>query len=208
MSNSPRFRELEARLQQLRDHFLPGVFDPTGTYSDRDHDLARAYRLLAHAEMEAFMEDIAREAAISKISAWKNERKASDLLVCFLACYHSGWNVDFQEEAILFSSQPAKDSAEETVDAALRQYIYQLQQNHGIREENLKNLIFPIGVRKTDLDSTWITTLDDFGKRRGEAAHQSVGAQKAIDPKTEMQDVALLLNGLKKLDELVLELAK
>ena len=37
---------------------LPEKFSPTGDYSDRQLDRARGFRLLAHAEIEAFLEDI------------------------------------------------------------------------------------------------------------------------------------------------------
>jgi hypothetical protein len=213
MPNSQRFRDLRRRLTELRQNLLPKAFSPTGTYSTRQMDRARGYRLLAHAEIEAFIEGISREAVTKKIGDWVNHRNPSDLLVCFLASYHAGWVPEGEEELLgsplPTTTRPAiKDAVNEAVDVAMTQYIKIIKDNHGIREKNLKKLILPVGVRITDLDATWVTNMDEFGKQRGEVAHTNIGAQQAIDPRTELNTVTTLLEGLKLLDELILALAK
>ena len=55
--SSPRYKLLSRRINELRRHLLPAKFDPTGTYSPRVHERCRAFRLLVHAEFEAFIED-------------------------------------------------------------------------------------------------------------------------------------------------------
>jgi hypothetical protein len=52
----------------------------------------------------------------------------------------------------------------------------------GVKVKDLKKLILPIGVRISDLDATWITNLDNFGKLRGDVAHKTVGVLQPIDP--------------------------
>jgi len=82
-----------------------------------------------------------------------------------------------------------------------------LKQNHGVREKNLKSLILPTGLDLTQLNSTWITNLDDFGKLRGEIAHQTVGATTAINPQDEYKRVVDLLQGIKDLDQKLLNIS-
>lgn len=213
MPNSQRFRDLVKRLNELKRHFLPRKFSPTGSYTQRQLDLARAYRLLAHAEIESFIEDISRETAITKIRTWKSTRKSSDLIICFLASYHSGWAEKVEGElyqTLINDGTVAreKDTAEEAVDAAATQYISQIKNNHGVRQKDLRQMILPLGVRFSELDPNWITNLDDFGKQRGDVAHNSVSVVRAIDPQTELHRINDLVPGLKKLDELVVKIVK
>lgn len=210
MADTARLEELKKRLAALRKHMLPRQFPPTGNYSELQLDRARGYRLLAHAEIEAFIEDITFDAAKKGVSEWTHTKKVSDCLFCLVAHYHQGFAVEgFDEQPPLPStSRPKiKDAIKEAVQVAIQQYRSIHENNHGIREENLYRLVLPIGVRKDELDQLWITNLNEFGKRRGELAHKSVKAQQQIDPKSELQDVENLIIGLEQLDVLVAVLA-
>lgn len=207
MANSRRFKDLARRLKELRDHLLPSSFSETGNYTDRQLDRARGYRLLVHAEFEAFLEDSCRELIVKKISEWQNNNKPSNLVIAFLACYHSGWGVDntLDEVDLVNASKgrtQVKDAAKEAVDIALKQYIKKLKANNGIKEKNFKTMVLPTGVEMDELDQTWLTNLDQFGMLRGDVAHKSKKAQGLLDPKDEFKSVKDLLKGLKKLDEL------
>lgn len=213
MPNSNRYRQLTGRLTKLRKHFLPKVFSPTGVYSDRQLDFARAYRLLAHAEFESFVEDIVWGAAVKKVSSWKNQRKSSDLIVCFLSCYHTDWNNEVDEEVTAIQSpkehiKAAKESAETVIDRAMNQFRSLVDKNHGVREASIKKIVIPVGVRWSELDQTWLNTVDTFGKLRGEVAHKAIGVQQQIDPQTEHQNVQILIVGFKTLDELIYRMQK
>ena len=63
MSSSSRFRTLTKELNRLERQFLPKI-NPTGIYSDRQLALTIAYRVLAHAEIEAYLEDRVQKVAI------------------------------------------------------------------------------------------------------------------------------------------------
>lgn len=189
---------------------LPSKFSPTGDYSDRQLDRVRGYRLLAHAEIEAFVEDITFEAAQKSVSKWINTKKVSNSLFCLMAHYHRGFGVEGDEETVPFpaSSRPkVKEAIKELVDLAMLQYHKIQADNNGVREKNLYRLILPVGVCKDELDPLWITNLNEFSKRRGDVAHKAVKAQQQIDPRSELEIVKDLLIGLKLLDKLVSELS-
>lgn len=210
MPRSGRFRELEQRLRELRKHMLPHKFSPTGDYGDRQLDRARGYRLLVHAEIEAFIEDVTFDAAKRGVSEWSKTKKVSDSLFCLVTHYHHGFTAEGFDEEPPFppSSRPkVKDSIKDVVDIAIRQYRKIHDDNHGVKEENLCRLVLPVGVRKDELDQLWITNLSEFGKRRGDVAHKTIKAQQQIDPKSELQVVRDLLAGLKLLDELITNLS-
>lgn len=211
MALSERFKELESRLSELRKNLLPAEFSPTGQYTDKEQDCARGYRLLAHAEIESYLEDISRETVTEAIRLWKKERKPSRSLISFLASYHSSWNVSDQisnEEIIQIAKSRinAKESISKVIDLAQTQYLQRLKDNHGVKENNLFTLIIPTGVDVSELDSTWLTNLNNFGSLRGNAAHNSKLATDEINPKDEFSRINSLLVGLKQLDKIMEEL--
>lgn len=206
MSVSARFKQLRTRLAELREHLLPKSFSLTGDYTDRELDRARGYRLLVHAEIESYLEDISRETITHAIRGWKASKKPSIGIISFLASYHSSWSVTdsaCNEDIIQIakSRKNIKDSIDEIIDLAQRQYIKKVQDNHGVKEVNLKTLILPTGVDMSLLDQSWITNLDNFGSNRGEVAHKSKQAQTPINPKDEYELVKNLLSGLESLDK-------
>lgn len=206
MPLSTRFKELRARLSELRKHMLPEKFSPTGDYTDRQLDRARGYRLLAHAEIEAYLEDIAKETVTLAISEWKKSREPSVLLVAFMAAYHSSWNIDDtlrndEITKISKSRRNVKDSVNEVIDLAQTQFIQKIQDNHGIKDKNFKTLMLPTGIDIDELDSTWLTNLDNFGEQRGQVAHNTKKVTGLINPEDELKTVKSLLEGLEELDK-------
>jgi len=212
MAHTQRFKELKNRLHDLRKRMLPSRFSPTGDYSERQKDHARGYRLLAHAEIESYIEDVAKDVIMKALMSWKISQKPSRTIVAFMSCYHSSWNpddVDAQEEVLRLARNRKciADCAKDILDAASTQYVEQLKNNHGIRTKNLRRILVPAGVDLTALDQTWLTTLDDFGERRGSIAHKAAArVTESIDPKTEYDRVKSLLDGLRNLDKKLIEL--
>lgn len=205
MANSRKFFRFYNRLLQLRRHFLPKNFSPTGLYSIRQLDLARAYRLLSHAEIEGFIEVISKEIIIRSVGEWKIRKKPSDVIICLLSAYHSGWiekdpDAFYSELVVKGSPVSRSSSADAAVDAAVNQYMARLKSNNGIKEQDIKKILLPVGIRNEDLDITWLSDMNDHGRLRGEIAHDSVSVASSIDPKTELDRVERILAGLKSLD--------
>lgn len=204
MSLSKRFKEMRDRLRELRMHMLPEKFSLTGDYTERQLDRARGYRLLVHAEIESYLEDVVKQASINGISKWKNNNKPSVMLISFLASFHSNWDAveEFGTEQINRSPKPRNigEKVNEIINLAQIQYINIIKNNHGVREKNLKSLICPIGIEMDDLDQTWISNLDSFGSLRGEVAHNTKKTTAQINPSDEHERVKALLIGLRDLD--------
>ncbi|MDN7135220.1 HEPN domain-containing protein [Pseudidiomarina terrestris] len=208
---SGRFIELRKRLRELRRHLLPAKFSTTGDYTDRQLDRVRGYRLLVHAEIEAYIEDVAKETVINAIQRWKNNGKPSVVIVSFLASYHSSWAVNDelkQHEIIQLANNrhSGPKAVAAIIDLAQTQFVNKLKDNHGIKEKNIKTLIIPTGIDVDSLDTTWLTNLDDYGTKRGDVAHKAKRAQKSINPKDEYETVKSLLSGLEDLDIQIMKL--
>jgi hypothetical protein len=161
---SKRFEEMEKRLGELRSSFLPDAWDPTGTYTPRVVDLTRAYRLLSHAEIEAYLEDVALAAVVRACEAWDVTRTVSECLLSLLA-YFGAAPITAKEIA---KAKPGRQLVD-VVESAKKDYShYVREENHGIRALNVRRLLFAAGVREHDLSSTWLNTIDSFGAQRGE----------------------------------------
>ncbi len=211
MPQSNRYRQLKTRLTELKNHLLPNNFSATGNYTERQQDRARGYRLLVHAEIESYLEDVSRETVTKAIRQWKSNYQPSIVIVSFLASYHSSWSLTSEiDNADLIqaarSRKNLKDSIDEIIDLAQRQFTQKIRNNHGVKDKNIKTLILPTGIDLAALDQTWLTNLDDFGAKRGEVAHKARRVQDGINPKDEYEFVQLLLNGLGELDRKIVAL--
>lgn len=202
---SKRFRQLRTRVNQLKRHLLPSTFSPIGDYSSRQIDRAKGFRLLVHAEIESYLEDVSVSVVTNAIKQWKSGGNASRSLVSFLASYHSSWNIvdtlnNEQLIAIAKSRRDIKDSVNAIIDLAQTQFHSKVKSNHGIKEENFLLLILPTGIDPSELDQTWITNLDSYGSLRGEIAHKSHHTTGLVNPKDESDKVTALIKGLEDLD--------
>ncbi|MEZ4870096.1 MAG: hypothetical protein R3C14_52695 [Caldilineaceae bacterium] len=78
-----------------------------------------------------------------------------------------------------------------------------MENNHGIKEANILQLLLPVGVEADEIDDVWLAAINSFGEERGRAAHTSGSSHRTVvlpDPKDELQKVKLLLDGLKEID--------
>jgi hypothetical protein len=190
MSKSRRFRALEKRLGMLGSSFLPKKFSPTGVYTDSQYDLARAYILLAHAEIESYLEDRALEIALKAKSSWKNSNRYSEVTRRLFRFQHR-------------RDKPWKpfDKAPDRIEAVFSSFVGWVGRNHGIKEANVCNLLFPIGIEYEQLNQTWLMQIESFGETRGRVAHSSsIKAQQPPDPRAEFEKVREIRKGLRRLD--------
>lgn len=214
MASSREFRLLEKRLSQLRDTLLPRLFDPTGKYTAVEIDSALGYRLLAHAEIEIYLEEISKNIVLKSVKYWVRNRKPTPTLIATLASYHSGWkfNDDSNHNEIIeiAKTRSEKNSLKNIIDNAATQYVNKVKGNHGVKEENLKVLLLPTGIDWDGLDPTWVLDMTNFGELRGKSAHTSSYKYTVseINPKDEYDRVNGLLVGLKILDHKLQELNK
>ena len=190
---STRLRQLALRLTSLKAHLLP-PFSPTGAYSDEDIDSARAYRLLVHAEIEAYFEDRARDIVINNIARWKADRKPRVVIQSLLSCH-----VEQRSVTRVFNDNAGRaDRLECAVDAAASSYFHIILTNHGIKEDNVLKILEPLGI--VDIDRAWLLTMESFGGDRGKTAHSAIATYQPVDPYAEWETVKAILKGIRRID--------
>lgn len=210
MARSVRYRELQRNVSELRRHLLPREFDPTGSYTDRTLTRALAFRVLAHAELESFLEDVAWDRARRALVDWKSSREVGRTalaLVAFSGFLHEAPPASLEPDQPADKKVwPGKLELGEKLQRAANAYHHVVESNHGIREKNLLALLLPVGITPGDLDPVHVATLDSFGQKRGEAAHSSVisyRTKQPPDPESELKEVTDIVAWLKGIDSLM-----
>lgn len=194
---SRRYTQLRNRLFELRKNLLSFLPEPPvskTTYNDQELDLTRAYIVLAHAEIEAFCEDIVRERVRSAKGAFDKTGRVTPVMRKMVS-YYVGKNRRPWTDV----RAPSSDIAEK----ASQSHLAAVNENNGIKRANLEKLLYPLGVLDSHMDVIWLAQMDSFGSARGRVAHNTIGASIAPDPLTELINVNQLLTGLLKLDRVL-----
>ena len=152
---------VETRIQSLANE----IFEPADLAASILTPALKArsasFLVLAHAEIEFAIEtECRRTAGLLRLSVVP----ATAILA---------WGI------VASTSEPQlkkKPALEWIVD----QYDHLVTKNHGIKEANLKMLLLPLGVDMS-VAKIDISTLDAFGARRGDLAHQPLGNWTTTD---------------------------
>jgi hypothetical protein len=189
-----RVQELEDRLDDLAQRLLP-PFRTTGSYTPRQLDHTRGYRLLAHAEIEACLEDLARGVVLDTHSAWDNDGLPRKSIISLVAYNERSLGAPPRTLPLAGPSDVGQ-----RVLKAKNVFSKHVSDNNGVRETNVLKLLLPVGVTEYNIDQTWLATIDSFGQWRGDTAHKAAKQAKFLpDPATEVNTVSVILDGLKKL---------
>ncbi len=197
---SPQFSILSKRITTLRHSLLPKNFSPTGTYTPRVHERAKAFRLLAHAEFESYLESVVLDLVQDRVNVWISNGKLSITLAALLAYVESE---PAKMTSLLTPPQKVSPVLNDRIISARKSFNSLVRtQNHGIREMNVLKLVLPTGLDPAYLDMTWLASLDSWAKDRGDIAHNThTRLRVMIDPSNELRDARMILDGFKRLDD-------
>ncbi|MFM6199592.1 MAG: HEPN domain-containing protein [Dolichospermum sp.] len=202
-----KFNTLEMQLDRLKDEFIPEI-SPTGVYSESQLSRTAAYRVLAHAEIESYLEERAWEVVQNAKTLW-TKGKTTRSLICLLG--FSGLTMDKPPDT-LTPQKGSKTVKEEKIKIskkialAVESFKRVISQNHGVKEDHILSLLLPIGIDSDDLDPAWLATMNTFGEKRGLVAHKSATSYMTIqtlDPANELNTVTQIRKELLRIDELI-----
>ncbi|RWO68555.1 MAG: hypothetical protein EOS17_14650 [Mesorhizobium sp.] len=206
---SSRFKDLQARVRELKRMLLPFKFDPTGTYKDplRVTTRALSFRVLAHAEVETYLEDRVLEVATTALDAWETNKFVS--VVTFHLIGFSGRATDLPPETLHTTEQnkvkewPGKTLIDYRFSKSVSEFQKRIRlENHGVKEKNIMEMFIPIGFDMGKCDAIFLQTMSNFGEARGAVAHTSGKGhvQKAVDPKDEYTTLQKIVDSLELID--------
>lgn len=163
----------------------------------RSQDLLRAFRLLVHAEIEAYVEQLVIRKAVDSLDLWRSGRKASKCLLSIVAFCE----MELGAAPPHLAAIGPRNDLEERVNRATNTFIKRIRtKNNGIKEENLVPLLIPIGLDSSEVSQTLLNNLSSFGRNRGEIAHNSSKVVQPISPIDELSIIDQILSDLKDLD--------
>lgn len=156
------YHETHAHLKKLGNAYgRPGRAVP------RDDDLAQgdAYLVAAHACIEFFFEELCRHAVHSSIWRFSRENVSNRVLDNLQSAYR--WNQILQ----LPRGGDAFINGTISLKKALEWYIKRVDENNGVKPQNLWAILMPLGFSEGDFDPLWLNAMDAFGEGRGDMAH-------------------------------------
>ncbi len=213
--NSTLYASLTHRIDELRRHMLPATFSDIGDYTEGERDIALGFRVLAHAEIEHYLEELATSTLDDCAKVFSTSNRVSRVILAFVASYQAGWATEVGEESPFTANSRAKpkEHFSEALNRAIGQYKESIiKGNNGVKAANLKTIFVPLGIdfreSSDEVDQTWLNSINTFGTNRGLTAHKSKRVHNQIDPKSEFDEVDAIVQGLKEFDALVFSLSQ
>jgi hypothetical protein len=172
-------------------------------------DRLHAFRLLAHAEVEQFVETIASNLVdVTEARFARNgdlTHAGHHLLVTWSVSRSLRGDSAGRAKYPAYASPEAVMSAAahpEDLNAALEQHRARIGNNHGIKAKNVRNLLLPLGYRESFFVPGLLDQLDELGEARGAVAHSSgvIGIQVWPTGAGEIGAVRRVLPGLEMLE--------
>lgn len=183
-----KYRMLQQRTNKIEKHFVKAFLEKNVMdMTDRELDLCRGYKVLCHAELEEYFEEIAKILVHESIAKWRNDEKIYLPVVGLLGNYEK---IETNDTITTKICKIANDFVN-----------YVKKSNHGIKEENLNKLFGCLGINMREFDSTWIATLNTFGSSRGVIAHTSAVAQNPINISETIREVELIVTGVEAFEK-------
>ena len=147
---------LKERIEKLKENFYFEQAD--GNITSLQEDYIRAFRLLCHAEIESFIEDLAITLLEQGVLKWNSDKLANYNLVSLF---------------IWFEKIEKNSDTNQKANLVFSKFRDVVKSNHGIKEENIKKLFVPLGYSIDEFDNIFIANISSFGASRGIVAHSN-----------------------------------
>lgn len=150
--------DLRYACDTLKTALLPDTKGGTDlNFSEEQLHKISAYCVMMHAEIEFFIESVLRTHTSDVLKQF--DTVPSTFLLPNL-CFHYGQDNSLKDTTNL-------------VRYAKEWYYEIIADNHGVKTDNIKKMLNPIGLSIDDFDQSLISELHSFGDTRGRFAHNS-----------------------------------
>ena len=181
---------LQQKLDDVKSYFLLDSFKgELGEYlswdilDDLQRCYVRAYIALCHAEIESHFEQWATYIIGEALRRWTMEEKISLPLFSLFVHYK------FMDAQGAGTNQKVHQIINEFKKSVV-------ERNHGIKEDNIRDLFRPLGVDDGTINSI-SPALNSFGDKRGEAVHASIQVQRPLDIPTLISEIGYIQQGIR-----------
>lgn len=164
-------------------------------YTPEDHSKALAFRILASAAVESYVENLCLSVAkigCDRISKGQPSGAGRALIIWYLS-RTSQRGIPIHESD--FSGNV--DLAGEVYSS----YSSAVRSNHGIDGKAFRKLVFPVGLRDSQMPNLLVEALDAMAEKRNPASHTYVNRAKSmIEPAEEHKSVLQVMKLLNSVD--------
>lgn len=184
-----KYKQLELRIKTIQKN-LDFKQSPSGITAIQS-DKLRAIIVLSHAEIESYIEDLALIKIDEAEAKWKNT-KIADYSLASLFINHE--RIETSDTSFTKSFK------------IIKEYRKVIEDNHGIKEHNIKNLFGKIGYKIDDFDSVFIANLEAFGGERGTIAHTTATrVTQQMDKSTVLNKINDIVRDLKDFQKVLFD---
>lgn len=166
-SPTSHYQNLKKSLDSLNP--LVRSVDPIGCRTNLQFLKLQSYILLSHAIFEEYLEQLAKEVASEARQKLRNENMISKALLGLIACGIVD-EIDPKKSNRKIIEKTFRDIADFS-STAYNGFVNVIDTNNGIKTENQKKLLLPIGLDPARCDPATMAALDAFGTARGGIAH-------------------------------------
>ncbi|HWC36281.1 MAG TPA: hypothetical protein VG650_15850 [Mycobacteriales bacterium] len=189
------FARLTQRLAALDRNLLLPQDLPLGNYSKAESDAMLGYRLLAHAEIEGYLEALAENAAQRVLAILRSrplQQRAEEEIIGHVA------KSSYPPRSV--QPPPAK-APSEIIRQEMSQLVNIINGNNGVTEKDVLKMFLPLGIPLAWFDATWLRLMTTFAEARGDIAHNgwANATTTQLPPSQERAVVRALLPGLNRL---------
>lgn len=185
MTLSPHFQTLSDSFHELANCYLSernAAVTPTG----QQQELARAFVVLCHAEIESFIEAIAADvsaAAVKNMNAGQANVTAMNMLT------FSNLEPNSAGEFVIPSGSKQLRKLSTRLGAATARQKEAIEDNNGISQKYMAKMLVPLGITSEVIDPVWVNLVDAFANKRGAFAHKSKRSVEAKPDALNPSDV-------------------
>ncbi len=144
---------------------------------------------MCHAEFESYFESVSMQILNKAEILWKSKTIANYNLAALFV----------NHEKI-----EASDTVKTKGCKIISEFYKSIEQNHGIRKNNIKLLFYSLGYVEDDFEDNFLNALDSFGVLRGEIAHSAVNKVKTtLDKCTVIKQIDELLSFISNFEKAI-----
>lgn len=207
---------LKTSIKKIELDFLGEYLDTsTGSFDSQSiqnkeeiyklNNRVRGYCLLAHAEIQGFLEFLSKEYVKYSYQIYEKNQIITELLV-FFATYQeynfpNGGNFDIgstNQSLNDFGTFPSR------YNKISEKFLGVIKENNGIKTKDLVKIFYPLGIELDEILKMQCTPiLESFGTKRGNFAHQPYHSifktsTTISNPEDFIKDVNIILDSIEK----------
>ncbi len=206
-ARSRRGIHLQWRLAEVASSL--GVTSSLVPSGQAEVDRLHSFRLLAHSEVQSFVEGVAENllAVTHRLLASRGKLTHAGHHLLVYSKILSLTDRRHSRDSNYPPFRPHQATAEVLRDPAIlgkavREHRRRISENNGVKASNLRRLLMPLGFRDYSFRPGLLDLLDAFGSARGQVAHNTgaIGAMLLPSGSAELSAVQQILPGLVGLD--------